>query len=173
MAKTSRAQAKTPEPTEPDLGVFEGKRVKGIAISLNVGSGLTQAMEINPVVLKHRDEGYALIKFSTRDITHGEAVAEYGEDGELIGWTVPRIQTLRPLGATILSPEAAELVGSVVDEMIQKVADLADIKRAAKEGRVRLPLGETGPSEPPPASKVTEIRPGVLDDEGASDPSTD
>jgi len=58
-----------PAPPEFDLGVFEGEKVIGSTVSLrNAGDGLSDAMQVEPVIMHKGDTGYIVVAYEVAEI---------------------------------------------------------------------------------------------------------
>lgn len=121
-----------------DLGTFEGKRVSGSAIRMNVGSGLSEAQAVAPEVIEIGQQGYSLVKWECVSIEFDPGKPDTDDD-EVVLPTMKRIHVLKPLGATNIPADLNTVGLQTVDDMIDKVNRRRADEKAAKEGKTRLP----------------------------------
>lgn len=111
--------------TKSDLGTFEGRDVEQTSVAVtNAGDGLSQSLNVEPIVLRVGDVGAVVLEYT---------VAKIGfvpiPDTDVLR----RVATLRAGNATLID---RTVVADVLD------ANLVKIERA--QGIERLPLGNGG-----------------------------
>ncbi len=53
------------------LPKFEGREVAASRITVpNIGGGLNDALDVDPIVIKHGQEGYGIFRWKCRDVDH-------------------------------------------------------------------------------------------------------
>lgn len=96
-----------------DLGEQEGEPVVGSAIALrNAGDGLSDAMAVDPVILRRKETGYAVIAWEVDHIEFPPAKKGQG---------VLRKHVLRATHSAIVTEEfAAQAIAASKKELIRK-----------------------------------------------------
>lgn len=121
---------------------FEGKQVIASRIAIvGAGDGLSDALDIEPVALKHGQEGFAVLSWKVRDVDH--VPIKKGEDAVLAR-------------KHVLTTESVMIVGGEEDEATVRVmlASHADEVQRAKDSRAgqgriddEIPDDELSPEE--------------------------
>lgn len=137
---TVAAPQKGPKMTT-DLGNFEGKRVSGSAIRMNVGSGLSDAQVISPQLIEIGEQGYSLVKWECVSVEFDPGTPDTDDEGDtaIVTPTMKRVHVLKALGATNIPSDLNTVGLQTVDDMIDRVKKYRADMKAAKEGKDSLP----------------------------------
>ena len=149
------------EETGVDLGkTIDGHEITGIAVSLNLGSGLNKAVGVSPIEAKAGDVVFIAVKAR---LVKDRFEYEFDDDDEIVG--AKRVLMLTSLGAAFVDEK---IVGKAIQSMNDRVAEAEALAKAG-QGSFGLITSDDDvdpeSDEPLPKQKAERSKFGTLPDQ--------